>query len=205
MLLHGDLRACWPALSTESSRTTYLRLPPFPFCFQPWRCWPVISPHAAPCAWTRWSPCATNDDVCSSLRVFVGLAFRWAEMLDFRIGDSRGAQRSSPFFATSSAVITSSATSTPKSAATPNCLRRKKCSGGMNLTAARRAARMHLGGPEQLKEEIRASPRRRVARISLAGRPFRRAHTPQKSRLHSRGDFHPRPRHRCQHRRLQHC
>jgi putative ABC transport system permease protein len=36
-------------------------------------------------------------------------------------------------------------------------LEEEKVFHGMNLTEARRAARMHLGGPEQLKEEIRAS------------------------------------------------
>ena len=36
-------------------------------------------------------------------------------------------------------------------------LQEEKMSGGMNLSAARRGARMELGGPEQLKEEIRGA------------------------------------------------
>jgi putative ABC transport system permease protein len=35
-------------------------------------------------------------------------------------------------------------------------LQEEKMSNGMNSTDARRAARMHLGGPEQLKEEVRS-------------------------------------------------
>ncbi len=61
-------------------------------------------------------------------------------------------------------------------------LQEEKMSDGMNSSEAKRAARMNMGGPEQLKEEIRSGRAGALARNALARSEIRRAHAAQKFR-----------------------
>ena len=71
---------------------------------------------------------------------------------------------------------------------------------GMSPGAAARAARVELGGVEQVKEQSTRSPRRRMARNSPARPSLRRAPASQEPRLHGRRRAHAGPRHRREHR-----
>ena len=73
---------------------------------------------------------------------------------------------------------------------------------GHDPEEARRQARLALGGPEQVKEYCRDTPRHTLARGSAARRPLRRSHTPAAAGVCGGRPADARPRHRRDHRHV---